>query len=467
MKKTLISLATASLIASSAMAADKGIDIVVSGQATVYYETHSENGNSDDQTMFDQDNSAANVGIQLNLGADLGNNFTFGSQLTYLGTAGLEKNLVAGVKQHADDAIVQEGDTTSEIALTKIFIAKKIGNTTVKIGRQELPKSLSPLAFSEGWNVYKNTFDAILVVNSDIPDTTVVAAYVSGGTGISGLESTNDLGASVNGKYKDSNGDVNSLNAPLEVNGEAYMLTIQNKSIPMTTVTASYYTLDNVNGDDNFVNDELVRVISNGGSDTDAYWLDIAVADKSLPMGLKVGAQVGHMSTDDMTGNNGENFKFSDTTVWGLRASFVPMSNLTLSTAYTTVNAETDKLNVAFKNTGTGVKTPLFTQMIYNQDAIALDATTLMVKGSYNAGTYGVITAAYGNTDAGAANLMGANEDYQEFDLTYKVNYANVQYFAAYVYRQIDNGGNMNATSGSAQDVTEDNRFRVWARYNF
>ena len=437
MKKTLISLATASLIASSAMAADKGIDIVVSGQATVYYETHAENGNADDTTMFDQDNSTANVGIQLNLGADLGNNFTFGSQLTYLGTAGLEKNLVAGTHQDADADVTEQGDTTTEIALTKIFIAKKIGNTTVKIGRQELPKSLSPLAFSEGWNVYKNTFDAILVVNSDIQDTTVVAAYVSGGTGMT-LQDSDDLVANVNG-------------GKAEVNGEAYMLTVQNKSIPMTTVTGSYYRLDNVGGND-------ATVVPHDGTDTNAYWLDIAVADKSLPMGLKVGAQAGYIATDGTD--------FSNTAALGLRASFVPMSNLTLSTAYTTVNAETDKANVAFKNTGTGIKTPLFTQMVYNQNAIALDANTWMIKGSYNTGAYGVVTAAYGNTDAGAKNIMGANEDYQEFDLTYKVNYANVQYFAAYIYREIDNGGNMNGTTATS-DVTEDNRFRVWARYNF
>jgi len=438
MKKTLISLATASLIASSAMAADKGIDIVVSGQATVYYESHSENGNKDDNTIFDQDNSQANVGIQLNLGADLGNNFTFGSQLTYLGTAGLEKNLVSGVKQQADAAVIQEGDTTSDIALTKIFIAKKIANTTVKIGRQELPKSLSPLAFTEGWNVYKNTFDAILVVNTDIPDTTLVGAYVSGGTGMS-LNTTNDL-------------VVASTLGNVEVNGEAYMLTVQNKSIPMTTVTASYYMLDNVAGSET----------PNFGTDADAMWLDIAVADKSLPMGLKVGAQAGHIATDDLGA-----VKFDDTTAYGMKVSIAPMEALTLTAAYTSVDGDNDKVNVAFKNTGTGIKTPLFTQLVYNQNAIALDADTYVLKASYNAGTYGVIGAAYGNTNAGEANLMGDEKDYQEWDLTYKVKYASVQYFAAYIYREIDNGGSMNATSGVAQDVTEDNRFRVWARYNF
>ena len=160
MKKTIISLATASLIASSAMAADKGIDFTTTGQAVVYYQTA---GQASDE-MFQRDNSKANVGIQLDLAADLKNGFGMGAQLSYLDAFGLNKSLVA------DTNVMQVGgsvpstqalggtQTTDDLALTKIFLTKKVANTTVKIGRQELPKSLSPLAFSEGWDVFKNTF---------------------------------------------------------------------------------------------------------------------------------------------------------------------------------------------------------------------------------------------------------------------------------------------------------------------
>ena len=167
MKKIILSAAVAAMAFSTyAFAADKGIDIDVGGQAVVYYQT-SETDGDHSEGLFDQDNSSANVGIQLDLGADLGNNFTFGSQLTYISSAGLEKNLVSGTRTGSTQSL--SNDLTSQIMLTKIFIAKKIGNTTVKIGRQELPKSLSPLAFTEGWNVFKNTFDAILAINTDIP----------------------------------------------------------------------------------------------------------------------------------------------------------------------------------------------------------------------------------------------------------------------------------------------------------
>ena len=49
----------------------------------------------------------------------------------------------------------------------------------LKLVVNTLPKSLSPFAFSEGWNVFKNTFEAALVVNTDLPDTTLVYAYVT------------------------------------------------------------------------------------------------------------------------------------------------------------------------------------------------------------------------------------------------------------------------------------------------
>jgi len=432
MKKTMVSLAAASLIATTAMAADKGIDIVTTGQAVIYYETHDDDAKGSED-MFHKDTSAANVGLQLNLDADLKNNFTFGSQLSYLGTAGLEKNLVTGVKQ--DGALSTNSSTTNQIALTQIFIAKKIGNTTVKIGRQELPKSLSPFAYSEGWNVFKNTFDAVLVVNTDIPDTTLVGAYVSGGTGMD-LSSTSDLTPKA---------DVGGLTT---VGGTAYMATVQNKSIPMTTITASYYR---------------VAKISNSTAPTlnlegaDALWGDIAVAGKDLPMGLKFGVQGGTIMTDSSL--------LADTTAYGVRVGLAPVEALTLCAAFTSVDASDSKVNVAIKNFGTGIKSPLYTQMIYNQDAISLDSDTFMLKAAYNTGDYGTVTLQGAMTKSGKSNLMGYKKDYNELDLIYSIKAAGVQYFAAYIYRNVDKADIYGPSNmGGAED---DHRLRVWARYAF
>ena len=442
----MVSLAAASLIATTAMAADKGIDIVTTGQAVLYYETSDNNGKTesvpgagdfkDRSSLFHQDSSQANVGLQLNLDADLKNNFTFGSQISYLGTAGLEKNLVSNVKQ--DLGLSTKKDTTGQLALTQIYIAKKIGNTTVKIGRQELPKSLSPFAYSEGWNVFKNTFDAVLVVNTDIPDTTLVGAYVSGGTGMN-LSSTSDLTPKVN------------IDGATTVGGTAYMATVQNKSIPMTTITASYYRVAKIS------NTSLPATVVLDGAD--ALWADVAVAGKDLPLGLKFGLQGGQLSSDSSL--------VADTNAFGGKIGMSPIDALTLCVAFTSVDGDDNKANIAVKNFGTGIKSPLYTQMIYNQDAIALDADTFMLKAAYNTGDYGTVTAQYAFTSAGNSNLntysVGAvdkGNDYGEFDLIYSVKAAGVQYFAAYINRSWDKKDGINAAD-------TDHRLRVWGRYNF
>jgi len=454
MKKTLVSIAAASLIVSSAMAADKGIDIVTTGQAVVYYETKASNATGADD-IFDQNTAQANYGIQLNLDADLKNGFTFGSQLSYLGTAGLEKNLVTGVRQTANGNIAMN-NLSDEIALTKIFVAKKVGNTTVKVGRQALPMSLSPLAYSEGWNVFENTFEAALIVNSDIPDTLVVGAYVG--------QSNGSIG---------NIGDFNNLKVvtddagTADVQGTAYMLTVQNKSVPMATITGSYYSLADIGtaavagswaiDQTTGLNTYTAPVAAVHSEGADAVWLDVAVADKSLPLGLKIGLQAGSIMP--------ENSALADTTAWGVKVGLAPIEKLTLCAAYTSVDGDDDKPQAAIKNTGTGVKTPLFTQMIYNQDAIALDANTFMLKASYNTGDYGTIIAQGTSTTAGHSNLMNRtvasvekDTDYTDLELVYKVKVSGMDLMAAYINR------NWSEKSGTAD---EENAVRIVARYNF
>ncbi len=394
MKKTLVSLAAASLIVTGAMAADaekKGVDFVTTGQAVVYYETKATDTDGD-AGFFHQDNSMANVGLQLNTTGNLGNGFTLGSQLTYLGTLGLENNAVSSTRMDVAQSL--NGTTTDELMLTQINISKKVGNTTVKLGRQELPKGLSPFAYSEKWNVFKNTFDAALVVNTDVPDTTLVGAYVSGTT------TTFDA----------NKGTLGSLVTGLEV----YMLTAQNKSIPLTTLTGTYYSIP---------------------SSHTVAWLDAKVAG-DLPFGLTAGLQGGQIAYDDSD--------MDSATAFGLKVAAKPVKNLMVQLAY----SSTDE-NGVFKN-ATGVKTPLYTQMIYNQNFISTDADTIHLKVAYNAGDIGTFAAVYG---ASTYNASTTENEYSELDLIYKVKSGGVTYWASAMLRDID---------GFA-----DNKVRLWARLGF
>jgi hypothetical protein len=408
MKKTMVSLAAVAALTTGAFAADKGIDIVTTGQAVVYYQTTDSDAVAN-SSLFNQDDSVANVGVQLNFDADLKNDFTFGSQLTYLNTAGLENNLVGNVAQNNSNTLSATaigGSTTDDIMLTKIFVAKKIANTTVKIGRQELPASLSPLAFTESYSAFNNTFDAIVAVNTDLPNTTVVAAYVSGSNTAGDLGTMQPLQA----------------NGALAVNSGAYMLTAQTTVIPMTTLTATYYSLQDV-------------ATTN---DADAYWVDAQITDKGFPMGLTVGLQYGNISPDTV---------YDDTTAYGIKASIQPMETLTLSAAYTSVDNDGA---VTVTNVGGG-DSPLYTQIDSNgADIGGIDNDSWMLSAGYSLGEMGDLTVAYADTDSGLAN-----NDMSELDLVYTVAAAGVDYLVAYVMI------NEEAASSDSDTV------RVVARYNF
>ena len=397
MKITNLSLAAIAAVGMiSSASAD--VDVKVGGQGVLYYQTMDKFGDAD---LFDKGaNSRANAGLQLNLNADIGNGFGFGYQESFLGSLGLEKSLVGATMQTA---------TTNKLnahSMTKVYITKKIKNTTLKLGRQELPKSLSPFAFTEGWNVFKNTFDAAVAINSDLPNTTLVGAYVSQANGaLVGAPGLVDLG-----EFGDLAGGAAKKGA--------YLLTVANKSVKNVPITLSYYQLPS--------------------TDLSVIWADVK-ANKLGPVNL--GLQ-GGMVMNSATGGE-------DTTGMGIKVSGkAGPANLIL--AYTTV----DDGDVAISNVGTGVKTPLYTQMILNQKAIKKDADTVMLKAVAPAGP-GKLIAQYAMTTANDKNLNGDGNDYNELDVIYKFKALGTQMLVAYVMQDLD-----------AKD-DPNNVIRFWSRYNF
>ena len=435
MKITNLSLAAIAVVAmtTGAMAdADKGIDFKISGQAVVYYETQ----DAGDMDLFGQGsangattsgtagNSVANAGLQLNANSDLGNGFGLGLQGSALSTWGLENQLVSSTKQ---GGYASQGDTangTSYFNITKAYLTKQIGNTTLKAGRQELPKSLSPLAFSEGWNVFKNTFDAIVAINTDIPDTTVVGAYVSRANGSKG--DTTTFGKLAGGAMDEG----------------AYMLTVANKSSKIVQPTISYYALKDIT---------IGAPITTTDSGS-AIWADVQV-DAGLP--VKLALQGGQIDP-----KNG----LDKTNVWGAKAS-AKLNGVALSLAYSDVNDGA----VSVQNVGTGVKTPLYTQMVYNQGNISSDASTTVLKAAMPAGP-GKLIAQYGMTTDNSA----AKNDYNELDIMYKTKALGMNVFAAYIMRDADKKS-FGSTAGVSTVPTltnvpsddKNNIVRVWTRYNF
>jgi len=401
-----VKITNLSIIAIMAMGmvsvASADVDMKIGGQGVIYYQTMDLGGDAD---LFDHaGNSRANAGLQLNLNADLGNGFGVGYQETFLGTLGLENNLVGKTMQTAYKG--NEEDLNSH-ALTKIYVTKKISNTTLKLGRQELPKSLSPLAFSEGWNVFKNTFDAVVAINSDIPDTTLVGAYVSKSDG----DLDKKRGGLVHlGQFDDMAGGA--------LPSGAYMLTVANKSIKQVPITLSYYGLPDVAG----------------GEFGSAIWADAQI-DAGIP--VKFGLQGGQIAPE----NN-----MKDTTAFGAKVTG-KAGPVALKLAYSSV----DDGSLSVQNVGTGVKTPLYTQMIFNQNHISSDADTVLLKAALPVGP-GKLIAQYGAT----TDNSNAGTDYNELDVIYKFKALGTNMLAAYVMSDHDVDG---------QDPN--NIIRFWTRYNF
>jgi len=96
------------------------------------------------------------------------------------------------------------------------------------VGRQALA---TPMVFTEEWNIAKNTYDAIVAVNNDIVDTTLVGAWV-GRSNIAG-------GSTVKAE---NIGDGFSKFLDPHVKGEgAYAFGLVTKLIPAATTQLWYY----------------------------------------------------------------------------------------------------------------------------------------------------------------------------------------------------------------------------------
>ncbi|CAA6825151.1 MAG: Unknown protein [uncultured Sulfurovum sp.] len=373
------------------------------GQAVAYTQTVDQSGNGD---LFGSDSTYGAVGLQL--GAVNKNLFNGVG-------AGVE---VSGI--HNDDG--QAGGFyggggnagTTSGGVTQAYLTYGAGNTSFKLGRQQLPKSLSPFAYSEGWQIFKNTYDAARVVNTDIENTTLVYAYVK--------NSNRSVGA-----YADE--DSFTGLAAGAINDGVHMIAASTKAIPNATVTGTAYQTSDVTT----------------YGDTTVLWVDAKT--KVGPVGVAL--QGGQMSVD-AAGRD-------DTSAFGAKVSG-KAGPVNLSLAYSKVGGDGTGLGVT--NLGTGVKSPLYTQMVLNN------------VGQYHARQGAEFTKLFATTKAGGGTVkagygMGTNDnnsatDYSEFDLMYvKKLTPNTKVFAAYV-RTNDDGA---AATGS---IPNDNNFvRVWGRYSF
>lgn len=440
MKLVKMSLAAAVLLGASAFAID---NVKVSGDAKVFYATDDAayvdlNGDGADSLaiehsgLFDKGSSAADAALRIGVTGDLLKGVSFGATLYAVSTLGLENNLVDNVWSGAHGAQAGNGAGFANVLggaqvddqawLGEAWLAATLGKTTAKLGRMELD---TPLAFSEKWSVVPNTFEAAVLINQDIPDTTLVGAWVGKGNGANilsgfGLGFNNTGGAAFgNGLVYDlgvvgEGGDFNTF-----MNEGAYAFAVVNNSFKPLTAQAWYYDVQNV---------------------ADAYWLQADIAC-SLVKGLSFGAQYANMAPKGavegiLIGLDPANLSINNETQgYALKAGYA-MDMFKVSAAYSDVDGD-GFLSLANIATGSG-QSKLYTEAWWNYGYVgAAGAETYMVAAEVDLKDIVKLGAQYTDASIKATGAIQST-DMQEFTLTASKSFGPLDATVAYIYTDAD-----------------------------
>ena len=321
-----MSLVAAMLVAgTSAFAID---NVKVSGDASIFYATQDGklgySGISGNDSLFDKDASAADAAFNLNVTADLVKNdlvsVSAGAGYTVLSTLGLENNLVSNVWGGAHTAEVGTGSNFGDVAdlggakvktanwFNEAWVAATAGKSTVKLGRMELD---TPLVFTEKWSIEKNTFEAAVLLNQDIPDTTIVAAYVGRGNGTEtlGEDATSNVhqlglayGPVVNGDGEFATFGTDGAYAAGVINNSWKPLTAQAWYFQVTSLATAYWLQADLNIEGIVAGGQYTSVKLNGANSTGTYALMAGYEMKDT-----FTAKVAYSQTKDEAGLHGAN----------------------------------------------------------------------------------------------------------------------------------------------------------------
>ena len=416
----LAKLSLAAIVALGVSAFAEVSNVQFGGDAKLYYGTN----DVDPNDLFDKANSYGQAALDLYMGADVGDNAKFKLGVTGVGTLGLENNLVSDT--WTDGA---NGWWVSEAWLaTPVF-----GNTTLKVGRQELD---TPLAFSEKWSIAANTFDAAVLLNNDLPETTLVAAYVGRGNGAYNgkvVRVDDDAGAGAFDTYGTAivdaidcvAGDGTASALGVKAKG-AYAVAAVSKLIPYTTAQVWYYNVQSI---------------------ADAWWLQADVDLNEVLPNLNFGAQYALISLDDKnTINAALGANFDDSMAWALKIGYT-YNGFKLMGAYS--NVDEDGL-VKVANTATGLinsQSKLYTEAWWNYGYVsAPGAETIHLDAAYD--VEGVASfGAYFTQVSDAQTMLASKEtaDMTEVALTASRAFGSLGTTLAYIYTDADDQNNADA----------------------
>lgn len=383
MRITKMSLMAALLLGSSAAYAFENTN--VSGDARFFYYTVDGNGID----LFSKESSYADAGIRLGLTTEIDKGVTAGVTGYAVSTMGLETQIAQNAWSGAHyNMTTGEIDYPSTAWFGEAWLQIVAGNTTGKAGRMELD---TPFVFTETWGIAPNTFEAAVVSNTDIPDTTLVAAWIPNGNGYSGFLLT------------DTQGDFSAV-------GEqgAVALGITNNSFKPLTAQGWYYELPDY---------------------ASAYWLQ---ADFAMD-GIVAGLQYANLNPDELLSTA------DDSTAFAVKVGYEGIENLGLYAAYSTTGDDGDQYvgNLGTVNGGLGgAQTKLYTEAWWNFGYVGGPATD-----AYN------VTATYSMPDIADFGLFYTNIEtdtdtlnntLNEVTFTASRSFGKLDTTFAYVYTKSD-----------------------------
>ena len=356
MKRT-IKLAVVGALVVGATSAFAIENTKVSGDVSMFYGTmQSEAGTylGNETNLGQGEGAYGDFAINLELTTDLLKGVSAGVKATAITTLGLEDSLFDNTWSNTHSLSSSIG---SEFAgglqiddaffVGELWMAGTIFDTTVKAGRQTLD---TPLAFTETWGIDENTFEAILLVNKSIPDTTIVFGLVGKSNGsayspnsMDGLNMIAGYGVAAQASYVSEGGKFNTF-----AQDGAMAFGLINNSFEPLTVQLWHYQMP---------------------SFAEAYW---AQADLNIG-GILAGAQYTLISADKFIQGADDDEAFA--VMLGYEAKDV----FTVKLAYSIVDDEgtVGVANVATGNgnplhrNGSGAESKLYTEMWWQKGKVS------------------------------------------------------------------------------------------------
>ncbi|AHJ11769.1 OprD family outer membrane porin [Sulfurospirillum multivorans] len=398
-KLSLAAIVVAGL-ASSSFAADTLADAFkngkVSGELRAYYFDR-DKGPGKDADIF-------NVGVVLGYVTDSFYGFKLGAtfQSNYapfadgaIGETGTGKDLFKG-DMYGSGAVLSE-----------MYVQYAIGKTTAKVGRQFIS---TPLVAGSGSRMIKQSFQGATIINTDLPQTTLVAGYVD--------------------KFQartDGAGDV----ADFEKVGDngAYTLLAINKSIAGLTITGQWAEVTDA---------------------ADIYYGELAYAGKAGEFAYGLSGQYDIINYDTLIGRDDSGF-------YGLKASF-GFSGLKTYVAYSKVDKD-DRADGTSGNAGLGGGSDiLYTANVITGGDYSADAKAYAIDANYAITSQAKIGARYVSVDLPKASGAASKD------------YSTINFYTSYAFDGSLKGfvveaqyEDLSADSGA----TDTNEFRFKAAYKF